>query len=210
MKTDDLVAALAADNRPLGRPLSLSLLIVTLAGSVFSLIGFATVLGTRPDLAEALATWRFDLKLTVVALAATLATVECIRLTRPTARPSALPAVIAGVVIAAAAALELAVSPSDTWAPKMAGQYALVCLMAIPLLALAPLAALLYAMRFGAPVSPVGAGAMAGLSSAAIAATLYATHCTDDSPLFVGTWYTIAALLVVGLGALCGRRILRW
>ena len=25
-----------------------------------------------------------------------------------------------------------------------------------------------------------------------IAATLYAAHCTDDSPLFVATWYTIA------------------
>ncbi len=53
-------------------------------------------------------------------------------------------------------------------------------------------------------------GAAAGLLAGAIGAALYATHCPDDSPLFVATWYTLAIGFVVGLGALAGSRLLRW
>jgi hypothetical protein len=46
--------------------------------------------------------------------------------------------------------------------------------------------------------------------SAGLAATLYASHCTDDSPLFVATWYTIATALVATIGALAGSKMLRF
>ena len=46
--------------------------------------------------------------------------------------------------------------------------------------------------------------------SAAAAAALYAFHCFDDSPLFVVTWYALAALPVIALGAAVGHRLLRW
>jgi hypothetical protein len=61
-----------------------------------------------------------------------------------------------------------------------------------------------------APTRPALAGAVAGLLSAGLAATLYAAHCTDDSPLFVATWYTIATALVTAVGALIGSRVLRF
>ena len=77
--------------------------------------------------------------------------------------------------------------------------------MALPLLAAA-----LLGLRHGAPTRPAAAGAIAGLLSAGLAATLYASHCTDDSPLFVVTWYTIAAALVASVGALAGARVLRF
>jgi hypothetical protein len=48
------------------------------------------------------------------------------------------------------------------------------------------------------------------LLSAGLAATLYASHCTDDSPLFVATWYTIATALVSAIGALAGTKLLRY
>jgi len=48
------------------------------------------------------------------------------------------------------------------------------------------------------------------LLSAGLAATLYAAHCTDDSPLFVATWYTIATAMVAAIGALAGSRMLRF
>jgi hypothetical protein len=48
------------------------------------------------------------------------------------------------------------------------------------------------------------------MMSAGLAATLYASHCTDDSPLFVATWYTIATALVTALGALIGSKVLRY
>ena len=46
--------------------------------------------------------------------------------------------------------------------------------------------------------------------AAACGATLYAFHCFDDSPLFVATWYSLAAIPVVAVGALAGYRFLRW
>jgi len=80
----------------------------------------------------------------------------------------------------------------------------------VPALSLAPLVAVLVMLRSAAPASPALAGAAAGLLSAAAGATLYAFHCFDDSPLFVVTWYTLATVPMVVIGALAGRRLLRW
>jgi hypothetical protein len=46
--------------------------------------------------------------------------------------------------------------------------------------------------------------------SAGLGATFYAAHCADDSPLFVATWYTLAALVVAALGAAIGSKVLRY
>ncbi len=54
------------------------------------------------------------------------------------------------------------------------------------------------------------AGSIAGLAASGIAATFYAANCTDDSALFVITWYPIAALIVTTTGYLVGRKLLRW
>ena len=54
------------------------------------------------------------------------------------------------------------------------------------------------------------AGAAAGLLAAGIGATLYATHCQSDSPLFVAVWYVIATAIVTAAGAILGSRLLRW
>jgi hypothetical protein len=51
---------------------------------------------------------------------------------------------------------------------------------------------------------------LAGAAAAGIAATLYASNCPDDSPLFVASWYPLATLLVVAIGAVAGDRLLRW
>ena len=93
---------------------------------------------------------------------------------------------------------------------RLIGSNSRVCMTAIPLLSLPLLAAALIGLRHGAPARPAVAGAIAGLLSAGLAATLYASHCTDDSPLFVATWYTIATALVTAIGALAGSRILRF
>ncbi|MDB5576804.1 MAG: hypothetical protein JWR80_1980, partial [Bradyrhizobium sp.] len=93
---------------------------------------------------------------------------------------------------------------------RMVGKNSWNCLTSIPLMALPLLAAALLGLRHGAPTRPALAGALAGLLSAGLAATLYASHCTDDSPLFVATWYTLAAMLVAAVGALAGPRVLRF
>ena len=49
-----------------------------------------------------------------------------------------------------------------------------------------------------------------GLRAAGIAATFYATHCQNDSPLFLAAWYVLATLGVAAVGAIIGTRVLRW
>jgi hypothetical protein len=93
---------------------------------------------------------------------------------------------------------------------RLVGSNSRTCLAAIPAMSLPLLAAALIGLRHGAPTRPAAAGAVAGLLSAGLAATLYASHCTDDSPLFVATWYTIATMLVTAIGALAGSRVLRF
>ena len=90
---------------------------------------------------------------------------------------------------------------------RLVGNNSKVCMTAIPLMSLPLLAGALIGLRHGAPARPAVAGAIAGLVSAGLAATLYASHCTDDSPLFVATWYTLATALVAAIGALAGSKI---
>ena len=94
--------------------------------------------------------------------------------------------------------------------PRLVGHNARFCLTLIPLLSIGPLVCLLAALREGAPSSPGLAGAVAGLGASGIAATFYAANCTDDSALFVITWYPIATLIVTIAGYLIGRKLLRW
>jgi hypothetical protein len=49
----------------------------------------------------------------------------------------------------------------------------------------------------------------ASLVPSGIAATLYASS-TDDSPLFVATWYPLAIRIVVLAVYVAGSRCLRW
>jgi hypothetical protein len=93
---------------------------------------------------------------------------------------------------------------------RLVGSNSKVCLTAIPLLSLPLLAGALIGLRHGAPARPALAGAIAGMLSAGFAATLYASHCTDDSPLFVATWYTLATALVTAVGALAGSKLLKY
>lgn len=92
----------------------------------------------------------------------------------------------------------------------MMGHYSAFCLLFVPMLSIAPLAAILYSIRQGAPENPGLAGAVAGLAAGGIAAAIYAWHCPDDSPLFLATWYSIAVMIATAAGFLLGRWMLRW
>jgi hypothetical protein len=211
MKTDKLIDALVADRLPRGRPMRWALAAALVAGGLVSLVLFLTTLGVRSDIDVALGTWRFELKVGLVLLALGLTFSLCIVLSRPvpTAHPGRRLLPLAALAVLAVA-IELWAMPSASWAGRLVGSNALVCLIAIPTLAIAPLAAVFAILRSGAPASPALAGGAAGLLAAAIAAALYAFHCFDDSPLFVITWYALAALPVVALGAAAGHRLLRW
>jgi len=211
MKTENLVEALVAD-RATGRPKIPKALAAALAlGALISLAFFFIALGIRQDIAQALGTWRFDLKIGLVLLALVSAFGLCLALSRPIPPGRPVRRLLPLAALAAIAlVIELTTLPSASWGTRLVGSNALICLTAIPALAIAPLAAVLLALRSGAPASPALAGAAAGLVAAAAGATLYAFHCFDDSPLFVMTWYVLAAIPMVVVGAIAGHRLLRW
>jgi hypothetical protein len=212
METDQLIRTLAADNahraRPVGSVLALSLL---LAAPV-SIAIFLTELGVRPDVMTAMRNPLFDLKFAVTLALAISAVAISLHLSRPEAslRGWAWLLLIPIALVAAGIGGEMMMPQRPPMMTRLMGRNASTCLTAIPLMALPLLAAALFGLRHGAPTRPAVTGGIAGLLSAGLAATLYASHCTDDSPLFVATWYTIAAALVAAIGALAGSRVLRF
>jgi hypothetical protein len=219
MQTDQLIRTLAADNAHRARPVGFVVMLALLAAAPVSLLMFFAALGVRPDVMTAMHNPFFDLKFAVTLALAIAAISVSLHLSRPEASLRGwgwLLLIPAGLLIAGIVG-EMMMPPRMLTMPqrlpmmtRLVGSNSRVCMTAIPLLSLPLLAAALVGLRHGAPARPAVAGAIAGLLSAGLAATLYASHCTDDSPLFVATWYTIAAALVTAIGALVGSRVLRF
>jgi hypothetical protein len=210
--TDRLIQTLAADNaqrsRPVGAGLSVALVLAVATAAALLM----STLGLRPDIRSAMRTPLFDLKFVVTLALAIPALAISLHLSRPeaTLRGWGWWLLAPLVLLALGAAAEMTMPGRPPMMMRWMGRNAMLCLVAIPLLALPILAASLLALRQGAPSRPGLAGAMAGLLSAGLAATLYAAHCIDDSPLFVATWYTLATALVTATGALAGAKWLKY
>lgn len=100
--------------------------------------------------------------------------------------------------------------PARSWMDHLVGHNARFCLTFIPLFSIGPLICIFGALRRGAPTSPRLTGAVAGLAASGIGATFYAANCNDDSPLFVATWYPLAAAIVALIAFFAGGKLLRW
>jgi hypothetical protein len=212
MHTEELIRVLAADQQVSSRSTAGRLALCLAVGFAVSAMLFWAALGPRDDIATVAATPRFVLKIIEMLLLATAAATLALRLARPAA-PARDAAVAVGAVIAllmVAAAIELLLVPSAQWSAKLVGSNSRICLTAVPLLSLPLLGAGLYALRSGAPTRPGLAGAVTGVVAGAAAASLYALHCTDDSPLFIVTWYSLAIAGITLLGWALGRYVLRW
>jgi hypothetical protein len=212
METDQLIRSLAADNAHRARPVGLVLALALLAAAPISLLMFFAALGVRPDVMTAMHNPFFDLKFAVTLALAISAIVVGLHLSRPEAslRGWAWLLLIPAGLLVAGISGEMMMPQRLPMMTRLVGSNSRVCMSAIPLLSLPLLAAALFGLRHGAPARPAVAGAIAGMLSAGLAATLYASHCTDDSPLFVATWYSIATALVAAIGALAGSRLLRF
>ena len=211
MDTDRLIRTLAEDKHR-ARPVGFALMLALIAAAPVSLLMFFTELGIRPDVMTAMRNPFFDLKFAVTLALVVAAIAVSLHLSRPEAslRGFGWLLLIPAGILTAGIGGEMMMPQRLPMMTRMVGSNSRVCLTAIPLMSLPLLAAALTGLRHGAPTRPAVAGAIAGLLSAGLAATLYASHCTDDSPLFVATWYTIATALVTAIGALAGSRVLRF
>jgi hypothetical protein len=212
METDQLIRTLAADNAHRARPVGFVLALALLSAAPFSVAMFLMGLGVRPDLMTAMHNPFFDLKFVVTLALAISAMTVGLHLSRPEASLHGwgwLLLIPAGLLVGGIAS-EMMLPQRLPMMTRLVGNNSRDCVAAIPLMSLPLLAAALIGLRHGAPTRPAVTGAIAGLLSAGLAATLYASHCTDDSPLFVATWYSIATALVTAIGALAGSRVLRF
>lgn len=212
MDTNELIKVLAADTR---RPdVSLPALWWGAAALAIALAAamFLVLLGPRPDIAAAAETPRFLLKFVVTMTLAASAFEIARGLSRPGEGWRVAAPYLAGApaLLAAALLVELLLVPPGAWPARLVGTNSMVCLTYIPLIGIGPLAVFIVALRHGAPTKPALAGAVAGLLAGGIAATFYAAHCTDDSPLFVATWYPIAVAMLSLIGSVAADRFARW
>ena len=212
METEELIRTLAADNPHRARPVGFVLALALLAAAPVSFLMFMTALGVRPDVMTAMHNPFFDLKFVITLALAISAIAVSLHLSRPEAsmRGWGWLLLIPVGIIAAGIGSEMMMPQRLPMMARLVGHNSRVCMTAIPLLSLPLLAGALIGLRHGAPARPALAGAIAGLISAGLAATLYASHCTDDSPLFVATWYPIATAAVAAVGALIGAKVLRF
>jgi hypothetical protein len=212
MKTDDLIGALSADATLRGPRLVEVWSVALLAAAAIAAAVFLVTIGPREDIAIAATTGRFLFKF-VVTIALTAAALFILdRIARPGAgtRWQWLALLVPPALLAGAIGVELSIQPPEQWSMLTTGKNSLVCLTYIPLIGLGPLAVFIAALRRGAPTRPILAGVIAGLVAGGVAATFYAAHCTDDSPLFVATWYTLAIAMLGVLGGILGRIFARW
>ena len=210
MKTDALIAALATDARPQaglgarllrGLPLAVAL----------SALALLLVWSLRADLLAALSSPALVKTLAPAALG-----LSALGLARGLSAPlprAGVPALLVGALgLTALAAVLWGVATGGLGALTMHAEKPtlLTCIVSIPLLSALPLAAILWAMRQGAPASPLAAGAAGGLAAGALGAMVYSFHCPEDAVLFFIPAYGTMILVMTALGALLGARLLRW
>jgi hypothetical protein len=182
-----------------------------LLGAVLSLAIAMTLLfaasGIPPELATTLSSATFHHKI------GSMLTVACggvflVRYAgRPGAKALALITVLPGLVLLIAGAI------SDASAFPLMGRSAISvpsCVGAIVSLSLLPLAITIGVLKMGVTTRPALAGAAAGVLAGALGAAAYSLVCKNDGGLFVAVWYSTAISIIVGLGAIIGRRALAW
>ncbi|NBZ86348.1 NrsF family protein [Stagnihabitans tardus] len=209
METRSLIKALAEDAAPRGPGFGARWALALGLGIALALTVFAALLSPRADLGAAMGQWRFGFKMGMALLVALTALPLLRALSRPGGRAGRALWLVALALMAGALAEGLTLPPEARF-PALMGQHNWACLALVTLIGLAPLAVFLGFLRRAAPTDLPRAGALAGLASGGIAATLYALHCTDDSPLFVAVWYNAAVLGLAALGALLAPRLARW
>jgi len=213
MKTDELIRSLSADLRPAPRGAVARRLALGLGvGAAGSALVMWLWLGPRPDLAQALATPMFWMKLAYAAATGLLAAGLLARLARPARPPGALAVLVAApfALVAAMAAMRVALAPPAAHHDLLMGQTAMICPWRILLIALPLLAGAIWAVRGLAPTRLTLAGLAAGVCAGGLGAAVYAVACAETSAPFLAVWYTLGIAVVAAAGALSARLLLRW
>ncbi|SEQ07191.1 hypothetical protein SAMN05428969_1823 [Devosia sp. YR412] len=209
--TDDLIARLAADLKPV-RPMAMHRLLIgaLLASGVVAVLAMLMLLGMRPDMDAARVTMIYWTKFSYTLALALLGLAATTVLARPGGR-SRWPWLTGIALLALLLVLAIIqLARSDDMMPMIMGSSIIRSLTYIPIFSLPVLLAAMLALRRMAPTRPALAGFAAGITAGSTGAWIYAFACTETGMMFVALWYTLAIVVVGAIGAVLGRFLLRW
>lgn len=211
MQTDDFIAALSLDLEPVA-PVRARLATAAAGGALASLILMALWLGFRHDIALVFGNRMFWMKALTSSLVAVAGFLALERLARPAGSPRQGLTMMFWVFAALAilGSWQVMITDADQRQTLMMGQSFRVCPRNILALALPILAASLWVLRGLGPTRLALTGAVAGLFSGGLAATVYGLHCPEHTMTFVAIWYSLGMLAPAALGAALGPWVLRW
>ena len=213
MKTDALIALLAADAAPVDRRRPARRLgAAAAAGLALAVLWILAAYGARADLAQAWTSGPFLMKAAFAAAVALTAGVAAWRSGHPGwplgpwrwawALPLGLMWALGAVVLAGAAPDErAALVMGSTWRS---------CAFNVAVAALPAWLALGWALRAMAPTRPALTGALAGAAAGGLGALAYTLHCPEVQAPFLAVWYVAGMAVPALAGALVGPRALRW
>ncbi|MDS7597682.1 NrsF family protein [Agrobacterium tumefaciens] len=213
-KTDDIIESLTRDLKPVSaHALERRLVFAALPALCVSLLMLFLFFSLRGDMAEMWTEPVFWVKSAYNALLAIIAFAALTRLARPDGERGYLFVWVAVIFVAMAmiALVQLGFAVPDTYSALIFGSSPLRCPVLIVTFSLPVFLANLAALkRSAAPASPCLAGFVAGIASGASGAWLYSWFCAENGMPFVLIWYSLGILLTGLVGAIAGRRLLRW
>jgi len=213
MKTDDLVALLAADAQPVPRNAATRrIALALLLGLPLAAVIMQTRFGVRSDLVQVMYWPMFWVKVLLPCLIAIAGFVVLQRLARPgvAVRGGWLGLALPVLMLWTLAVASYLLAPEAERAGMVWGQTWRTCSLNIALISLPVFVAAMVALKSLAPTRPALAGAGAGALAGAAAAAVYAFHCPELALPFLAIWYVAGMALPVVAGALLGPRVLRW
>jgi hypothetical protein len=216
VNTDRLIDLLSANVDPIGRVhLRRTLLVAIVIGGGAAFVLMLATVGTRTDLGSTIhLAWTAVKALFAISVIATAAP-PLLKSMQPGLEKEIHPRLLLTpffVAIVAALAMLLFVRP-QTWSEMLWGATYVSparCLLCIISFAVVPFAALVWAIRQGAPTRLTLTGAIAGVVAGGLGAAAYALACRSDTIPFIAAFYGLAIALCTFLGAQLGPWLLRW
>lgn len=213
MTTNDLIAALARDTRPVRSGDALRKLVLALiSGGAAAMLLVAIFLGDPLYGTERLGIMTFGVKTAFTSSLMLLSGSLLYQAGRPghDPRPGAPWIAAPFVVVAVISALALARVGAEDRPALIFGSSWQTCLLSVGLLSIPVFALLVRAFRSFAPTDLRLTGMLAGLASGSTAALVYGLHCPETSPAFLLIWYGLGILAAGLAGRAAGPLLLKW
>lgn len=213
--TADLIASLSAEAKPVKKARAPGYWVIRLlAVLVVYAIGCQLFHGLRPDLGTQFTRPFFALETLLLTLLLIASTIASVLAMYPDAyqKPKLLKLPYAFFALLVALMGFQLLMPHDARMviPGGVGVYAMECALCIASVAFIPSALIFALLRKGASVRQLQAGSFAVLTASSIGCLTIRLAEANDSIIHLVQWHYVPTLLFAALGALAGKRLLRW